>query len=114
VVPRREREDYVRRLQAASSQGIDASLVEKPKSKYIISLILDRQLRKLWTGDTDIWQKLDQIKEMDGIPFFTGVTIDYSGQYKRMDFVPAASLELQPPTDEELEWLEKKFNIKLR
>lgn len=114
VVPRREREDYVRRLQAASSQGIDASLVEKPKSKYIISLILDGQLRKLWTGDTDIWQKLDQIKEMDGIPFFTGVTIDYSGQYKRMDFVPAASLELQPPTDEELEWLEKKFNIKLR
>lgn len=114
VVPRRERDDYMRRLQVASSQGIDAELVEKPRTRYIISLILDGQMRKLWTGDMSIWQKLDQIKEQDGLPFFAGVTIDYSGQYRKMDFVSAASLGLQPPTNEDLEELEKKLNVKLR
>ena len=50
VVPKREREDYNRRLQSASAQGIDPALVEKPKTKYIISLFYNNELRKLWTG----------------------------------------------------------------
>lgn len=114
VVARRDREDYMRRLQSASAQGIDESLVEKPKTKYILSLICDGQLRKLWTGDSEIWQTLDQIEAQKGLPFFVGVTIDYSGQYKKMNFVPASSLGLNAPTDAELEQLERKYNIKLR
>lgn len=114
VVARRDREDYMRRLQSASAQGIDESLVEKPKTKYILSLICDGQLRKLWTGDSEIWQTLDQIEAQKGLPFFVGVTIDYSGQYKKMNFVPASSLVLKAPTDAELEHLEMKYNIKLR
>lgn len=114
VVPRREKEEYIRRLQAASAQGISEDLVENPKPKYIIQLICDGQLYKVWTGDREIWQILDQIKGMNGLPFFTGVMIDYSGQYRKMNFVPASTLDLQIPSDEELDRLMKTFNINLK
>ena len=111
VVPKREREDYQRRLQNASAQGISAELVEKPKTKYIISLLIDGMLRKLWTGDREIWQTLDQIEQQDGLPFFVGVVIDYSGQYRKLNFVAPASLNLSTPTDAELETLLTKYNL---
>lgn len=114
VVPRREKDDYQRRLQAASAQGISEELIEKPKTKYIIQLICDGQLRKLWTGDREIWQILDQIKSANGLPFFVGVMIDYSGQYRKMNFVPASTLNLQVPNDEELDRLLNLFNINLK
>lgn len=112
VVPRREREDYNRRVQAASAQGIDPQHIEKPKTKYILSLILDGRLRKLWTGDREIWQILDQVEAADGLPFFVGIVIDYSGQYKKLNFVPAAHLNLQVPTDAELDQLLTRLNLK--
>lgn len=114
VTPKRERDDYSRRLQAASSQGIDTSLVEKPKTKYIISLIYEKEFRKLWTGDREIWQILNQIRAESGFPFFSGVVIDYSGQYKKINLVPASSIGLDAPSDKELEELEKKLNVKLK
>lgn len=111
VVPRRERDDYTRRLQAAALQNMDTSLVEKPKTKYIISLLCDGQLRKLWTGDREIWQILEQIdKEEDGFPFFVGVVIEY-GQYRKMNFVKPSTLGLACPSDEEVERLMKQYNL---
>lgn len=112
VVPRRERDDYTRRQQAAALQGTDLSLVEKPKTKYIISLLCDGQLRKLWTGDREIWQILEQIdKEEDGFPFFVGVVIEY-GQYRKLNFVKPSTLGLRRPSDEEVEALMKQYNLK--
>ena len=35
MIPKREREEYQRRCEAASAQGVDLSLVPKPKSKYL-------------------------------------------------------------------------------
>lgn len=113
VVPRREREDYNRRLQAASVQGVDTALVEKPKTKYIISLIYQGELRKLWTGNREIWQILEQIaKEKDGFPFFVGVVNDYSGIYRKMNFVNPSSLGLTTPSDDEVNALMEKLNIR--
>lgn len=111
VIPRRESDDYTRRLQSASAQGIDPELVAKPKKKYIISLICENQLRKLWTGDKEIWQILDQIEEADGMPFFVGIEVDYSGNNKKFNFVPASKLGLKAPTDAELETLLIKYNL---
>lgn len=111
VVPRRERDDYTRRLQAAALQGTDTALVEKPRSKYIISLICDGQLRKLWTGDREIWQILEQYdQEEDGFPFFVGVSIEY-GQYRKMNFVKPSSLGLVKPSDEQVEAILKRYNL---
>lgn len=112
VVPRRERDDYTRRLQAAALQGMDTALVEKPKTKYIISLFCDGQLRKLWTGDREIWQILEQFDhEEDGFPFFVGVVIEY-GQYRKMNFVKPSTLGLVKPSDEEVDALMKRYNLK--
>ncbi len=113
VTPKREREDYTRRLQAAALQGVDTALVEKPKTKYILQLIVNGELCKLWTGDREIWQILEQIDQEDGFPFFVGMEIDYSGQYRKINFVPAKNLGLQMPSDEELMQYEKKYNVQL-
>lgn len=113
VIPRREQDDYDRRMQAASAQGIDLSLVPKPKTRAIISLIHDGRLRKLWTGDRELLHILEQIDEEDGFPFFVGIELDYTGQHKKINFVPAAKLNLQVPSDEELERTLSIFNIKL-
>lgn len=113
VVPKRERDDYNRRLQSASLQGVDTSFVEKPKTKYIINIIHNGALCKLWTGDREIWQIIDQLDEENAFPVFVGVTIDYSGKYKKLNFVPASTLNIPVPTDEELELILNKCNIKL-
>ena len=111
VVPKREREDYNRRLQTCAMQGGDPSLVEKPKTKYIISLFCDNQLRKLWTGDRELWQILDQLESEDALPMFMGVEIDYSGQYRKINFVPPSKLGLRVPSDAELNALRAKYNL---
>lgn len=113
VIPKRERDEYNRRLQSASMQNLDSSLIEKPKSKYIVNLIHNGTLCKLWTGDREIWQILNQLEEEDAFPLFVGVTIDYTGKYKKLNFVPASSLNIKVPTDEELEIILERCNIKL-
>lgn len=113
VIPKREREDYTRRLQAAALQGIDTALVEKPKTRYLIQIICDNMLRKLWTADREIWGILDQLNPETDFPFFVYVTIDYSGQYRKINFNNPAAHGITPPTDEQLAMLERQLNVKL-
>lgn len=113
-VPKRDREEYMRELQAASLKGIDQSTIEQPKKKYLVSLILNGEKRKLWTGSKRACQKLDRAREEeDGLPAFWGAEIKYTGPYKILDFVDPDSLGIPYPSDAELAELEKKFNIKL-
>ena len=113
VIPRREREEYSKRLQTAAIQGVASEFVEKPKSKYVISLILHGAVCKLWTGDREIWQILDQMEEEEVLPMFVGISVDYSGKYKKLNFVSASSLNLHTPTDQEFEAILKRCNINL-
>lgn len=113
MIPRREQDEYTRRLQTASAQGIDAKFVEPPKTKTLISLIHDGRLRKLWTGDYEILQILEQIDEQNGFPFFVGIEIDYSGKHKKINFVPASKLNLNVPSDEEVANILATYNVKL-
>lgn len=112
VVARRDREEYQRRLQDASMRGVNPDLVEKPKTKYIIQIIFNGALRKMWTGDRDIWNILEQIDEEDGFPFFVSVEMDFTGQYPKANFMPASRFGLTPPSDAELEAILKRYNLK--
>lgn len=112
VVARRDREEYQRRLQDASMRGVNPDLVEKPKTKYIIQIIFNGALRKMWTGDRDIWNILEQIDEEDGFPFFVSVEMDFTGQYPKANFMPASRFGLTPPSDAELEAILKRHNLK--
>lgn len=112
LIPTREKDDYLRRMQIASAQGHDTSLVAPPKSRTLISLIFEGKLRKLWTGDQELLQILEQVREKDDFPFFVGIEIDYSGTHKKINFVPASRLNLTVPSDEELNRLLEMNNIK--
>lgn len=112
VVARRDKDDYQRRLQDASTRGVSPELVEKPKTKYVIQIIHNGTLRKMWTGDRDIWNILDQLEEADEIPFFASIEMDYSGQYPKANFVSASKFGITPPTDAELDSILNRFNLK--
>lgn len=111
MIPKREREEYQRRCQSASAQGIDISLVEKPKTKYLIQLIYNGELRKMWTGDQELWQILEEIDAERGFPFFAGITVDYSGQYPKTNFVDASAINVTPPSDEEIARIFTTLNL---
>lgn len=113
LIPKRETEEYNRRCQDASAKNVDLSLVEKPKQRYLIQLICDGNLYKMWTGDKEIWHFLDEIEAQKGRPFFVGLSIDYSAQYPKLNFVPPSSLNIVPPTDEQVKALFEKYNLKL-
>lgn len=91
LIPKRETEDYNRRCQDASAKNVDLSLVEKPRHKYLLQIICNGELCKMWTGDKEIWHFLDEIDAQKGLPFFVGISIDYSAQYPKLNFVPPST-----------------------
>ena len=113
LIPKRETEEYNRRCQDASAKNVDLALVEKPKHKYLLQILCNGELCKMWTGDKEIWHFLDEINAQKGLPFFVGISIDYSAQYPKLNFVPPSSLNLITPTDEEVKRLFEHYNLKL-
>lgn len=140
MVARRDRDDYNRRLQDAASRGISQDFVEKPKEKYILQVIYHSELqevwygrtslaaalqkiecaeksfnsilRKMWTGDRDLWQNLDELEKSGETPFFASIQMDYSGQYPKAYFISATSLGMRIPSEEEMDCLMTKLNLK--
>lgn len=101
------------RCQDASAKNVDLSLVPKPRLKYLLQLICNGELCKMWTGDKEIWHIVDEIDAQKGLPFFVGISIDYSAQYPKMNFVPPSTLNLASPSDEEVKRLFAQYNLNL-
>lgn len=113
VIPSIENERYKREVDDTLARGGDPSLVKKPRPKYVVSIIYNGQLRKLWTGDKENWDELDRLREEpDGIPFFCSMETDYSGQYPKYTFCSATAQGFTMPTDEELKELFTKLKIR--
>lgn len=112
LVPRRETDEYQRRLQDADLKGLSPELVQKPKSKYLCQIIYRGTLRKMWTGDRELWSILDQLEKGHELPCFMSIEMDYSAQYPKANFTSATKFGHTPPTDEELDSLLTQFNLK--
>lgn len=112
LIPRRETEGYQRRLQDADLKGLNPDLVEKPKPKYLCQIIYRGALRKMWTGDHELWSILEQLEKNDELPCFMSIEMDYSGQYPKANFTSATKFGHTPPTDEVLNSLLLQFNLK--
>jgi len=69
-------------------------------------------LRKMWTGDRDLWQNLDELEKSGETPFFASIQMDYSGQYPKAYFISATSLGMRIPSEEEMDCLMTKLNLK--
>lgn len=112
VIPRREKEEYQRRLQDADIRGLNKELVEKPKTKYLCQLLYRGTLRKLWTGDRELWSVLDQLEECGELPCFMSIEMDYTAQFPKANFTSATKFGHTPPTDDELDYMLTQFNLK--
>ncbi|MBD5506280.1 MAG: RNA-directed DNA polymerase [Lachnospiraceae bacterium] len=113
LIPRWEQDEYNRRCQDASAKNVDLALVPPPKTKYLIQVICDGNLYKIWTGDKEIWHMLDEIEAQQGRPFFAGLVMDYSGKHAKFTFVSPSTLNLAPPTDEQIAELFERYNLNL-
>lgn len=112
VIPRREKEEYRKRIEESAAKGIDTNLVDKPKAKYIVSIIYQGQLRKMWTGDREMWNDLESAAEQDCLPMFCSMDVDYSGAFPKYSLVSGTAFGFQMPTDEEMEVLKQKLKLK--
>lgn len=113
VIPTVENDRYRREIEETRARGGDESLVKKPRPKYVVSIIFNGSLRKLWTGDKENWDELDRRREEhDGLPFFCSMETDYSGQYPKYTFCSAVALGYPMPTDEEIQRLFTQLKIR--
>ena len=111
VIPHIEEERYKKEVNEILARGGDTSLVKKPRPKYLVSIIYQNQLRKLWTGDKENWDELDNRKADGDIPFFASMIADYSGPYPKYTFSSATALGYTLPSDEEVRNLYVQLNI---
>lgn len=113
VIPTVENDRYRREIEETRMKGGDESLVKKPRPKYVVSIIFNGALRKLWTGDKENWDELDRRREEpDGLPFFCSMEVDYSSSFPKYTFCSATALGHKMPTDDELNRLFTQLKIK--
>lgn len=113
VIPKIESDRYKREVDETLAKGGDTKLVKKPRPKYVVSIIYNGQLMKLWTGDKENWDELDRRREEpDGLPFFCSMETDYTGQFPKYSFCSATALGYSMPTDAELESLYQTLKIR--
>ena len=67
----------------------------------------------MWTGDQELWQILEEIDAQRGLPFFVGITVDYSGQFPKTNFVDASTINVTPPSDEEVAYIFRTLNLNI-
>lgn len=113
VIPTVENDRYRREVEETRMKGGDESLIKKPRPKYVVSIIYNGALRKLWTGDKGNWDELDRRREEpDGFPFFCSMEVDYSSPFPKYTFCSATALGHKMPTDDELNRLFTQLKIK--
>lgn len=113
LIPRRESDEYQRRIQDADMKGLNPDLVQKPKSKYLCQIIYRGTPRKMWTGDRELWSILEQLEKDGELPCFMSIEMDYTTQYPKANFTSATKFGHTAPSDEELNNLLSQLNIQL-
>lgn len=113
VVAKDDKEKYDALVADAIRNGTDTEKVPKPKTKYLVSIIYQNQLRKLWTGDKDMWKELDERKQRGDLPFFSSMSAEYNGPYPKYTLISATALGFPMPSDQEIKNLNVQLNINI-
>lgn len=113
VVAKEDRLNYEALVADAIRNGMDTETVPKPKTKYLVHIVFQNQLRKLWTGDRDMWKELDERRAEGGLPFFCSLDADYSGTTPRYSLISTTALGFPMPTAEEIKRLNTNLNINI-
>lgn len=109
LIPTRETQRYQRELK---ENGGDSSITTPPKKKWLVSILYEGQPRKIWTGMAENKAFLEKAEQDGDIPFFASIYADYSGRYPCFTFCSATALGFTPPSDEEVEQLIQKYNMR--
>ena len=111
--PKREVEKYEALVKAAEIRGERTDRIPLPKEKYLVQIIHNKQLCKMWTGDKEFGTRLEQMEEIGQMPFFAAIEMNYDSQYPVPRLVSAKKYGFVSPSDEELAALEKDLGVKL-
>ena len=110
--PKWAQEEYQRKLQEAATSGMNPDLVPKPTTKYLLQIVYENKARKLWTGDRELWDILEQYEEADGLPVYVVGEVDFSERFPKLSFVSPKKYGLTSPSDAELDRLLTQLNLK--
>jgi len=113
VVAKEDRERYEAMVAESIHNGKDVETVPKPREKYLVSVVFQNQLRKLWTGDKSMWKELDDRRAEGGLPFFCSLDADYSGPCPRYTLISATEIGFPMPTEQEIKRLNVSLNINI-
>ncbi|WP_303030350.1 hypothetical protein [uncultured Duncaniella sp.] len=111
--PKREVEKYEALVKAAEIRGERTDRIPLPKEKYLVQIIHNKLLCKMWTGDKEFGTRLEQMEEIGQMPFFAAIEMNYDSQYPVPRLVSAQKYGFVRPSDEELAALEKGLGVKL-
>lgn len=111
--PKREVEKYEALVKAAEIRGERTDRIPLPKEKYLVQIIHNKLLCKMWTGDKEFGTRLEQMEEIGQMPFFAAIEMNYDSQYPVPRLVSAKKYGFVQPSDEELAALEKDLGVKL-
>lgn len=109
VIPRRETERYE---QEVRNNGGCTEGIRPAQPKHLMSILYNGEPYKVWTGLPDNKAKLDKAREINALPLFATIAADYSGKHPCFALVSAKAAGFTPPSDEEIDQLIKKHNMK--
>lgn len=109
LIPRREKERYQRELRENNGNSTG---ITPPKKKWLVSILFNGQPKKFWTGMQENKSKLEKMEEEGKLPFFASIYADYSGRCPCYTFCSGTALGFSIPSDEEIEQLINKFNMR--
>lgn len=112
LIPKWAQDEYQRKLQEAATNGLNPDLVPKPTTKYLLQIVYENKARKLWTGDRELWDILEQYEEADGLPVYVVGEVDFSERFPKLSFVSPKKYGLTSPSDAELDRLLTQLNLK--
>lgn len=112
LIPKWAQDEYQRKLQEAATNGLNPDLVPKPTTKYLLQIVYENKAWKLWTGDRELWDILEQYEEADGLPVYVVGEVDFSERFPKLSFVSPKKYGLTSPSDAELDRLLTQLNLK--
>ena len=109
LIPRIEQVRYDREVKEHHGDDSDISPIRK---KWLVSIIYNDKPYKFWTGNQYNKKKLEEAEKNGDLPFFSSIEQTGTGRYASYKFCSATAIGHEMPSDEEVERLINKYEMR--
>ena len=109
LTPKIEKDKYDREVR---NNGGNTEGIAPPRQKWLVSILHDGKPKKFWTGNNYNKRKLAKAEADGDLPFFTSLEPCNKGRFTSYKFCSAVELGHKMPSDEEVEKLINKYEMR--